>query len=371
MAGLSLIIPVEAHETRPETLVRALAAKPAIDLEILVVAASPEVAEREGLASLAEIDPRVRLVLPPGPVASAVSLWGSGIDAAKSQWLTVVRPDDIFEPEALAIAEFVKGKLGSVDSIGWNALQINPGAEPGKSSSVAIPTKHDIVELNKTEMLKAFYLWEGSGNVPKMPFGIYHAIVSRELADTVLGSIRATAREHALPQWEWAARTVLMGEKFAFCSRPLSVINAKPYETPKQALVRADFPFHAGIGITAGIAEIQFSAFAEMGALWTGSQENFVRAATLDCMFETEPQAFNDKCNAYYRALTMWEGGAHARLFRPQFAGERPLDKRRGLHGNLLMIDRHIAGARNAQEFYGIIRNFLVPVGIICGAQAV
>ena len=371
MAGLSLIIPVEAHETRPEALIKALAAKPGVNLEILVVPASPEVATREDLASLGDIDPRVRIVTPSAPVASAVSLWAAGIEAARSHWISVVRPDDIFEPEALAVAEFVKGKLGSVDSIGWNALQINPGAEPGKSSSVAIPTKHDIVELNKTEMLKAFYLWEGSANVPKVPLGIYHAIVSRELAETVLGSIRAAAREHALPQWEWTARTVLMGEKFAFCSRPLSVVNAKPYETPKQALVRADFPFHAGIGLTAGIAEIQFSAFAEMGALWTGSQENFIRATIIDCMAETEPQAFNDRCNAYYRALTMWEGGAHAKLFRPQFAGERPLDRRRGLHGNLLMIDRHIAGARNAQEFYNIIRNFLVPVGIICGAQAV
>lgn len=371
MAGLSLIIPVEPHETRPETLVKALAAKPSIDLEILVVPASAEVAAREDLASLTALDERVRIVLPAAPVASALSLWGAGIDAAKAPWISVVRPDDIFEPEALAVAEFVKGKIGTVDSMGWNALQINPGAEPGKSPSVAIPTKYDIVELNKTEMLKAFYLWEGSANVPKAPLGIYHAIVSRELAETVLGSIRAAAREHALPQWEWTARSVLMGEKFAFCSRPLSVMNARPYEAPAQPLVRADFPFHAGIGLAAGIAEIQFSAFAEMGALWTGSQENFIRAAIIDCMAQTEPQAFNDRCNAYYRALTMWEGGAHAKLFRPQFAGDRPLDRRRGLHGNLLMIDRHIAGAKNAQEFYTIIRNFLVPVGLICGAQAV
>ena len=191
-------------------------------------------------------------------------------------------------------------------------------------------------------------IWEGSANVPKVPLGIYHAIVSRELAETVLGSIRAAAREHALPQWEWTARTVLMGEKFAFCSRPLSVINAKPYETPKQALVRADFPFHAGIGVTAGIAEIQFSAFAEMGALWTCSEENFIRAAMLDCMSETEPQAFNHKCKAYHRALTAWEGGAHARLFRPQFGGGRPLDRR-----------------RNAEEFYGVIRDFPGPAAII------
>lgn len=371
MAGLSLIIPVEEHESRPEALIRALAQKPAIDMEILVVSATAAVADRERLATLAEIDPRIRIVEPTDAILSPVSLWAAGVAAAKGDWLTVVRPDDIFEPETLAVAEFVKGKLGTVDSVGWNALQINPGAEPGKSASVAIPTKHDIVSLDKTEMLKAFYLWEGSANVPKMPFGIYHAIISKDLAEAVAGSIRDAGREHGLPQWEWAARTVLIGEKFAFCSRPLSVINTRPYVAPAQPLVRADFPFHAGIGLSAGIAEIQFSAFAEMGALWTGSQENFVRATVIDAMFETDPQAFTDKCNGYFRALKLWEGGAHAALFRPQFAGERPLDKRRGLHGNLLMIDRHIAGARNAQEFYNIIRNFLVPVGIICGAQAV
>lgn len=371
MALLSLIIPVEANDVRPETLIKALAAKPGIALEILVVPASPDVAEREALKTLGEIDPRVRIVTPARPALSALSLWSAGVEAAKGDWLSVVRPDDIFEPEALTVAEFVKAKLGQVDSIGWNALQINPKAEPGKSSSVAIPTKYDIAELNKTEMLKGFYLWEGASNVPKMPFGIFHAIISRELAHTILGSIRASDREHQLANWEWAARSVLMGEKFVFCSRPLSVLNTRPYEAPVHPLVRADFPFHAGIGLTAGIAEIQFSVFAEMGALWTGSQENFIRAMTFDCMFETEPQAFNDKCNAYYRALRLWEGGAHAGLFKPQFAGERPLDKRRGLHGNLLMIDRHIAGARNAQEFYNIIRNFLVPIGLICGGQAV
>ena len=371
MALLSLIIPVEASDVRPETLVKALAAKPGIALEILIVPISSEVAVREDLASLTELDPRVRIVTPASPPRSPLSLWSAGIEAAMGNWLSVVRPDDIFEPEALTVAEFVKGKLGQVDSIGWNALQINPKAEPGKSSSVAIPTKYDITELNKTDMLKSFYLWEGSSNVPKMPFGIFHAIISRELAETILGSLRTADREHALPQWEWAARAVLMGERFVFCSRPLSVLDTRPYEAPMQPLLRADFPFHAGIGLTAGIAEIQFSVFAEMGALWTGSQENFIRAMIFDCMFETAPQAFNDKCNAYYRALLKWEGGAHAGLFRPQFVGERPLDKRRGLHGNLLMIDRHIAGARNAHEFYNIIRNFLVPIGLICGGQTV
>ncbi|MDB5524255.1 MAG: hypothetical protein JWM58_2018 [Rhizobium sp.] len=371
MAALSLLIPVEAHEKRPAVLVEAIASKPDLDIEIVIVPQSKDVADREQLATLAAIDRRVRVVEPEGAPLPTMALWNRAVMAARGEWVTLVRPDDIFEPEVVTVARFAKGKLGSVDAVGWNALQISPSAEPGKSSSVAVPTKYDIMEFDKTDQLKSFYLWEGAGHVPKVPFGLYHGVISRELAESIASTIAVSGREHTLAQWEWTARTVLMGEKFVFCARPLSVINIKPYIVPENPIRHADFPLHAGLGLAAGIAEIQHSVFAEMGALWTGAHENFVRAAIYDCMFETNPDAFNNKCNAYFLALKQWEDGQHASLFKPQFAGERPLDKRRGLHGNVLMIDRHIAGARDAQQFYQVIRNFLVPVGIICGAKAV
>jgi hypothetical protein len=371
MPALSVLIPVETHEMRPTVLVEALAAKPGIDLEIVVVPQSRDVTAREALSTLAEIDPRVRLVEAEDGPLPTMALWSRAVAAADGRWLTLVRPDDIVEPEVLSVAEFAREKLGSLDAIGWNALQISPTAEPGKSSSVAIPTKYDIMEFDKTDQLKSFYLWDGANHVPKVPFGLYHSLISRDLAQSIAQTIAASGREHPLAQWEWTARTVLMGEKFVFCARPLSVINTKPYVAPVEPVRQAGFPFHAGLGLTAGIAEVQYSVFAEMGAIWTGAHENFIRGCIYDCMFETDPQAFNDKCNAYFAALRQWEGGQHAGLFRPQFAGVRPLDKRRGLHGNVLMIDRHIAGARDAQQFYQVIRNFLVPIGIICGAQAV
>ena len=369
MTALSVLIPVEAHEKRPTVLVEVLAGKPGLDLEIVIVPQSNDVSVREDLASLIDIDPRVRVVEAGAESLPVLALWNRAVAAAKGQWLTLLRPDDIFEPEVLVVAEFAKGKLGSLDALGWNALQISASAEPGKSASVAIPTKYDIMEFDKTEQLKSFYLWEGAGHLPKVPFGLYHCLIARELADSIAQTITASGREHPLAQWEWTARTVLMGEKFVFCARPLSVINTRPYAAPEQPIRQPGFPFHAGLGLTAGVAEVQYAVFAEMGAHWTGANENFVRAAIYDCMFETDPQAFNDKCNGYFGALKQWEGGQHAALFRPQFTGERVLDKRRGLHGNVLMIDRHIAGARDAQQFYQVIRNFLVPVGIICGAQ--
>jgi hypothetical protein len=371
MAGLSVLIPVEAHEKRPTVLVESMAAKPGIDLEILIVPQTADVAAREDLASLALVDPRVRLVAPPAEKTGTLGLWNHAVAAAGGRWLTLVRPDDIFEPEALTVADYAKSKLGGhLDAIGWNALQISATAEPGRSSSVAVPTKYDIIEFDKTNQLKSFYLWEGAGQAPKVPFGLYHALMARELAVSIAQTIANSSREHALPQWEWTARAVLMGEKFVFCARPLSIMAIRPYVAPAEPLRSDGFPLHAGLGLTAGIAEIQHAVFTEMGAEWTGAHEHFVRACMYDCMFETEPQSFNNRCNAYFNALRQWEGGQHASLFKPQFLGERPLDTRRGLHGNLLMIDRHIAGARDAQQFYQVVRNFLVPVGIICGMQA-
>lgn len=370
MAALSILIPVEAHETRPTTLIEAIAAKPNIDLEIVVLPQSDDVAVREDLAALAALDPRVRVVTPSDQSLPTMALWNRAVAEARGRWLTLVKPDDIIEPEALMVADYAKGKLGALDAVGWNALQISPSAEPGKSPSVAIPTKYDIMEFNKTDQLKSFYLWEGAGHVPKVPFGLYHGLLSRELAESIAQTIAASGREHALAQWEWTARAVLMGEKFVFCARPLSIIDTKPYSAPAEPIRSGGFPLHAGLGVTGGIAEVQYSVFAEMGAHWTGSHENFVRATMFDCMFETDQPAFNRRGNGYFAALQQWEGGQHAQLFRPQFLGERAPDMRRGLHGNVLMIDRHIAGARDAQQFYKVIRNFLVPIGIICGAQA-
>ncbi|MDO6962454.1 hypothetical protein [Rhizobium alvei] len=369
MAKLSILVPVTVRDEPPKTLLSLLAERPAPDIEILV-AAEAETAERLDLAALGVIDSRIRIVTSPATLKTELALWSFAIEASRGDWLTLIRPADMIDTQLLAIADFVSGKLGLVDAIAWNALAISADAEPGRSSSVAIPTKFDLAELDKTEMLKAFYLWEGAGNLPKMPFGLYHGLLRREFCLSVDRSIRESGRQHDLPQWEWAARTVLMSEKLVFCSRPLSTIDGKTYRVPPTYMTRGDFPFHGGIGITAALAEIQFSVFAEMGALWSGSQENFVRACVYDCMTESDPQRFNDRCNAYYAAIRQWEGGQHAALFRPQFVGERVPDTRRGLNGNLLFVDRHIAGARDAQEFYDVIRNFLVPIGIVCGKPA-
>lgn len=370
MTSLSILIPVETAEDDPARLVATLVAHAATDLEIVLAAGSADVADHLDLETLAGTDSRIRLAASPA-LMSRAALWGSAFEASTGAWVSLVRPGDMIEPDLVGIIRFIQERSPETDGFAWNALQISKDAVLGESASVGIPTGYTIVDFDKTDMLKAFFLWEGSHNIPKMPFGLHHAALNRRVATMVHDSMAASGRNPATPQWEWAARSVLLGEKFAFCARPLSIVDSRTFEPAPDSVARSDFPFHAGIGLTAAIAEIQQSVFEEMGAAWSGMEENFIRACMIDCMIETDPQIFNARCNLYYAALRLWQNGRFANLFKPQFAGVRQPDRRRGLQGSTLMIDRHIGGARTAPEFYEVIRHFLAPVGVICGGQTI
>ncbi len=372
MTSLSILIPIETSFERPHSLMAALTAKPDPDLEIILAPQTSEIARTLDLAGLAATDRRIKLVMTYTDEPPATHLWGAALAVATGTWVTLVRPMDMIEAELIKVVRFIDQTLPDSDGFAWNALQVFPDDILGQSASMAIPTKYLLTEFDKTEMLKAFFLWEGSHNIPKMPFGLFHAACRRTLAMSVQQSINAAGRHWVTDQilrWEWAARTILMGEKFVFCARPLSVVEGRPFTTPSTQ--RRDFPFHGGLGLSGAIAEIQQAVFNEMGAAWLGMEENFIRGITIDCMLETDGQAFNAKCDGYFNALKQWQGGKFCGLFRPQFTGPRPPDTRRGLEGSYLMIDRHIGGAKTPQEFYNVIRHFLAPTGVICGGQAI
>jgi hypothetical protein len=371
LATLSLIIPVETRDESPAELLSSLAENKGADLEILLAAPNQETAAALNLDGLAAQDSRVRLFIPASEPTSLLTLWTDAVEASQGTWISVVKPRDGFEAEAGRIADAVKAKIGKVDALAWNAIPISADADPAREESVGLPTGFDPFPYEKTNLLKAFFLWEGSLATPIAPFGLYHGILSRDLALNIAATITAAGRDHDLPQWEWAARVMLIGESFVFCPRPLSIVDQRPYAAPARYTRRADFPFHAGLGVTGGIIEIQSALFAEMGAAWSGAPEHVIRAILIDCIGETDPARFENKCAAYRQALSLWEGGRHAHLFQPQFTGPRPLERRRGLHGTTLMVDRHIGGARNAIEFYQVIRNFLAPIGLMCGGVAV
>jgi hypothetical protein len=269
------------------------------------------------------------------------------------------------------VADYLAKNSPQIDAVAWNVLQIDPSASKDVRQSVAIPIDYGISAFDKTVMLQNFFAWQNSHAVPAMPFGLYHGMIRKSLAETVLATLAASGRKPYLLQHEWAARVVLLANDLAFASRPMSAAAISDYRAPQTVSRSSGFPFDASLGVTGGIAEIQFSLLREMGSEWAGGEDTFVRACIIDCMMETTEAGFATKAQAYYEALAQWHGGRFVSLFQPEFVGNPPKDIRRGLHDNALMIDRFIGGSRTPQDFYRIVRSFLAPIRLICGGATV
>lgn len=355
MTKLSICIPLETGSLDPAPLIETLLADLKANIEIVL--AGPKAATEKS-------DNRIRTVATDASL-SRQSLWRAAVAAATGDWVTLVNPGDMIEPDLAQMVDYLERTSPHIDALGWTALQIDRTAEPGKTSSVAIPTRYHIDHFDKTTMLKAFFYWKGSLNAPKVPFGVHHAAIRRSVVDAILSVPAPQSWSTQVPQYEWTAKTLIFAEELAFCSRPLSVVNASAYVPPAVSVQSADFPFHAGLGLTGAIAEVQFHVLRELGNEWGGGDEDFVRACAIDCLLERDFESFRKKGNGYFAALQQFENGRLAAQFRPQFA-EHSLDMRRGLHEKALLIDRFVGGAQTAPEFYNVVKWMMPSVHFIC-----
>lgn len=366
MTKLSICIPVEAAAQDALPLVTAILENRNANLEI-VLAKPADIALTDALLNAASVDGRVRIT-DADPGTTRQLLWRHAVSATVGDWVTLVNPGDMLESDLSIMVAFLETSSPDIDALAWNVFQIDPHAEPGKASSVAMPAGSNIVTIDKTTMLKAFFNWEGSLNSPKMPFGLHHAAIRRSLVDTLLQLPEPQDWTTPVPQYEWAANVLLFANGLAFSPRSMSVISVTPFVAQSRSHPW-NFPFHSGLGLAGAVAEVQFHVLRELSSPWGGGHEAFVRALMIDCMMETTREAYVSKGNGYFAALREFEGGRFAPLFRPEFHDVRPRDTRRGLHGDAILIDRFIGGAQTPQEFYAVAKSLLTPMAVLCRPQ--
>ncbi|PWE57721.1 hypothetical protein DEM27_00480 [Metarhizobium album] len=365
MTKLSICIPVEPGNPAPVRLATELLHNAASDIEIIVAPYGDTCADADELYALAEKDARLR-ILPAAPLGiSAANLWLGTVAAMAGEWVTVVRPNDILDPDVALFIAYAEEAVPGLDAYGWNSFQIDAAAPRHISACVAIPIQHHTLEISKDDMLETFFQWKDSSNVPKMPFGIYHAAIKRSLLETVLANSGERSWLTAYPQYEWSARVLLYAAKLGFSSRPLSASDVRPYQPVEAPSAVEGFPFNSSIGVTAAIAETQARVLHDLNIEWSGFNDNFIRACMLDCMFVHDETAFEEKAQAYYAAICDLEGGRLAPSFRPPYLPEPQADPRRGLHGRVLLVNRFIGNAVTAEEFFKLVRTMLTPVHLV------
>ncbi|MCF1449563.1 MULTISPECIES: hypothetical protein [Rhizobium/Agrobacterium group] len=371
MPKLSVCIPVEPGHILPVNLVQELLKNATADLEIILSGFGDTVHRYGPFADISARDSRLRL-LPPAPeTLSAAQLWIGTLAAAEGDWVSLVHPEDMIEPDLPELLSSLENKHPHVDALGWSAFQISADAPRHIKTNVAIPVLHNITEFEKAPMLEAFFHWKEARQVPRMPFGLYHGAIKRSLIDSVLSACGALSWLTLVPQYEWAARVLLFANALAFCNRPLSAVHAHPFQPRPVPSALKDFPLHAGIGLTAAIAEVQARVLMELGSEWAGFGEDFVRACMYDCAFEHSTGPFRTKYEAYSRAFLSMPGGqAWVRAFAPPFSATPHEDRQQGLHGKVLLVDRFIGNAVNAQQFYAVARSMMTPIRVIAEPNA-
>ncbi len=369
MPKLSICIPVEPGHVLPTYVISQLLKNTAADLEIIVSGFGDHIHSSSDIMTIAQSDSRLR-ILPPAPDnISAAQLWVGTVYAAEGDWVSLIYPEDMIEPDLPDLLAYVEHKHPNADVLGWSGFLIDAAAPRFITSTVAIPALHNVTAYDKAPMLEAFFYWKDAQQMPRMPFGLFHGAVKRKLIQTVLESCGELSWLTLLPQYEWTARLLIFSEAFAYSNRPLSAINHTPFKPHMVPSAIQNFPLHSGIGITAAIAEIQVRTLMEMGSEWGGFGEGFVTACMYDCAAEHNPEAFRAKCDGYRKAfLSMPNGAAFIPGFTPPYSATPPSDNRRGLYGKALLIDRFIGNAVTAQEFYAVMRSILTPIEVIIAA---
>jgi hypothetical protein len=362
MTKLSVCIPVEPGMAPPLHLLEVLLENQASDLEIVISCLDQQVAD----ALHAVADARLRVLAPAPANTSAAGLWLQAVKGAEGDWITLVYPEDMIEPDLPRLLSYVEREHPDADALGWNAFQIAPDAAPEIKTNIPLPIVHHVSEVDKTQMLQAFFQWAEAQRTPRMPFGLYHAAIKRSLRDAILAATGPLSWLTPVPQYEWAARVAVFASGFALANRPLSAASVTPFRSRRIPSALHGFPFDASLGLTAAIAEVQARVLHELGAEWNGFNENFVRACMLDCMLEHDNAAFLPKCEGYYAAFHRMPGGAElAPGFQPHYLSQPPADPRRGVYGKTLLVDRFIGGARTAQDFFRVISMMMAPIAIV------
>jgi len=366
MPKLSICIPVEPGYILPTYLISQLLKNEAADLEIILSGFGDRLHNAQDITDVVNSDSRLRL-LPPAPdTISSAQLWVGTVVAAQGDWVSVIYPEDMIEPDLPDLLRFIEEEHPNADVLGWSPFVIDQAAPRFVSSNVPIPVLHNVNTFDKAPMLEAFFYWKNAQQTPRMPFGLFHGAIKRSLMQTILDACGELSWLTLLPQYEWAARVLIFSQELAFSNRPLSAINVQPYTPHHIPSAIQDFPLHSGIGLTAAIAEIQVRTLVELGSEWAGFGEDYVTACMYDCAAERTATAFQAKCDAYRKAfLSMPGGAAFIPGFHPPYSAAPEPDPRRGLYGKTLLVNRFIGNAVTAQDFYNVARAILTPVELM------
>jgi len=271
-------------------------------------------------------------------------------------------------------------------------MRLTGGSSTDNWPGVASISTNDFIELEarcfevpQSLLYRRAFLWEAAIVVPISGFSVYHGAIKRELADQIRDTFGGRYFEHPTPDFDFGFKAVLLGKRFVWSQRPLSVLGCcaesntagiYSYEGTLKAVERfekemgrdlnadnylSDFPFHSSLGVPVVILQVQHWLKKQYGICEEGWEPTFVQCCRTYCEIYTEKKAFDLITEGYRKVFENWHDGKFAELFDPAFKRHEEANSKRtgGKSRNRLYYDARIFHPETAAEHYKFVVSLL------------
>lgn len=383
---LSICVPSRNRQDCLRPTILDLIASPRTDIEFVITDNSDDRTIMDGfIASLG--DTRIRYLPSADRPLSIGDNWERTIAAATGDWVIFIGDDDYVDPDVVDLISEIETHDSAVDAIGWNRAPFEWASARTEEKAPPFSLINRIMRHTKDQLERRLFGWAASTYMPLCPYGIYHGAVPRRTLDRIASSFSGRFFEHPTVDYDFLHKLVSSSSNFVYINRPMSILgvaaasnSAAIGDTKKleravedhrrvygdvfdEATIAAGFPFLITCGIAGNIMAAQIWFKHRYGFAYDDWQENFTRAATLECSLWKDRDGFDRHVAGIEAAFRKWEGGRYLPLFKPRFTGRVEGPAFAGVRDNHLYLSQDVAGAETPRAFYRVLQDILPAFG--------
>ncbi|MBP1858231.1 glycosyltransferase [Rhizobium herbae] len=333
-------------------------------------------------------DPRVKYLPSVDRVLPMFENWDRCVEAATGEFICMIGDDDYVDADVVDLISRSQAEHSVIDVFVWSRLTFNwPGNRP-HHCNVSAPLATGVHKLPRAWLYQEFFSWKGNTATPNMAFGFYHGAVSKRVMDKIKTKFGGKYCEYPVVDFENVCKILVTADHMFYSERPFSVLGSCPDSNSakikstdniktQMAVFTAetgrnidedphmkDFPFPAGLGLTACIAQVQHWFLTQYGYSEMRDWEaNFAEACGVSCSIMGSREDHARTVEGYRGAFAKWKGGKYLKHFKPaDFADPTGGPFFTGVAtNNHLYIDEEIGGAQTPADLYNLVDQMLAP----------
>lgn len=388
MPKLSICVPSRNRQVYFQQTILDLIENTRSDVEFVFADNSDDPAIMNDFMAKFAGDSRIKFIPSEDRIYSMVDNWERAISATTGDWVTVIGDDDYVAPDLATVLLKLELIIPDAEAFDWLSPHFTwPAGHKPEVTNSHVQLHPEFYDIPKSWLILRGYQWVGATHAPTHGFSIYHAALSRRLVERIRARFSGRYFQHPTVDLDSSLKAILLGNRFIFWQRPLSILGACPLSTSAIAFKprkiskhnatfmaevgydinehpgMKDLPFNANMGTPASILVTQQFIKTELDFDIDGWQENFAKACANYCAKMRTQDDFDYITAQYRESFRRWDNGRYAHAFNPVFAGQpENYEAFSGVLNGVLHVNGLLSEAKTPKEIYDFLSSFLPPL---------